>query len=147
MAGKRRAQRRTGTRRTGYVFYLIQYSYTPEAWRALVDGHVERDRARAVRELIQAFGGCLAQVRFPCAAGHVSEKLVTFGEHDVTAFAAFPSPIQAAAFSMAVSATGTVKSFRSTQVIPLEDGIAAMAQAGAKRKDASLSYRGPGEIR
>jgi len=72
---------------------------------------------------------------------------VTFGEHDVAAFVAFPSPIQAAAFSMAISATGTVKSFRSTQVMPLQDAITAMALAGAKRTDASLGYRGPGEIR
>lgn len=139
MPAKRRANKR---------FYLVQLAYTAEAWKALVDGEakgerVERDRHRAVRELVESFDGCFGELTFPSVvpAGPY-EKFVSFGEYDIVAIVAFPDEIEAAAFAMAVSASGTVKAFKTTPLLPMADGETAMAEA--KEKTTRVRYRGPG---
>jgi uncharacterized protein with GYD domain len=107
-------------------YYLVQLSYTPEAWRALTDN--PQDRQDAVTPLVERLGG-----RF------VSTKFLCFGEYDLMAIVEMPDNVNAAAFSMTISAGGAVKAFRTTPLIPMAEGIAAMRQAGA----AKAQYRGP----
>jgi uncharacterized protein with GYD domain len=146
MARKARQAGRPTPKRGSHVYYLLQYAYTAEAWRALVENTTQRDRAEAIRDLLRKFGACLGRIDFACAP-HPTEKAVLLGEHDVVAFAAFPSSRAAAAFSMAVLATGTVKYFRATPVLPFDQAIQAMDLAGGARRDSLNSYRGPGEKR
>lgn len=135
-------------RKANKRFYLVQLSYTADAWRALVDGEakgtrVERNRYRAVKELVESFDGCFGEVSFPCVSPPGPyEKFVSFGEYDIVAILAFPDEIQAAAFAMAVSASGSVRAFKTTPLLPMADGETAMATA--KEKTAKVRYRGPG---
>jgi uncharacterized protein with GYD domain len=111
-------------------FYLIQYSYTPEAWRALVTGTAERDRHKAVEPLLQSHGG-----RFPLLTFDgdspivVRDKFVAFGASDVIAIVYFPDNQRAAAFAMSVLAGGAVRSFTTTPLLTLEEAIQSMEMA------------------
>jgi uncharacterized protein with GYD domain len=113
-------------------FYLIQYSYTPEAWRALVTGTAERDRHKAVEPLLRRHGG-----RFPLLTFDgdppiiVMDKFAAFGASDVIAIVYFPDNQRAAAFAMSVLAGGAVKSFNTTPLLTLEEAIQSMDMAGA----------------
>jgi|SRR5262245_17668161 len=108
-------------------YYLVQLSYTAESWRALTAN--PQDRQDAVTPLVERLGG-----RF------VSAKFLCFGEYDLMAIVEMPDNINAAAFSMTISAGGAVKAFRTTPLIPMVDGIAAMRRAGTVK----AQYRGPG---
>jgi len=113
-------------------FYLIQYSYTSEAWRALVTGTAERDRHKAVEPLLKRHGG-----RFPLLTFEgdppitVMDKFAAFGGSDVIAIVYFPDNQRAAAFAMSVLAGGGVKSFTTTPLLTLEEAIKSMEMAGA----------------
>ncbi len=52
-----------------------------------------------------------------------------FGEYDVVAILQVPDHVSVAAFSMAVSAGGAVKSFKTTPLMSLEEGVEAMKKA------------------
>ncbi len=112
-------------------FYLIQYSYTAESWRALVMGTTERDRHKAVEPLLKRHEG-----RFPLLTFEgdppivVRDKLYKFPESDIIALVYFPDNERAAAFSMAVLAGGGVKSFNMTPLLTLEDAMRCMEMAG-----------------
>jgi uncharacterized protein with GYD domain len=113
-------------------FYLIQYSYTPEAWRALVTGTAERDRHKAVERLLNRHGGRFPRLTFdgdpPIV---VMDKFVAFGESDVIAIVYFPDNQRAAAFAMSVLAGGAVRSFTTTPLLTLEEAIQSMEMAGS----------------
>jgi len=116
-------------------FYLIQYSYTTEAWRALVRGTTERDRHKAVEPLLRQFGGRFPNLTFegdpPIT---IRDKLFIFGESDVMAIVYFPDNQRAAGFAMSVLAGGAVKSFSTTPLLTMDEGIGAMELAGAAFK-------------
>lgn len=112
-------------------FYLIQYSYTPEAWRALVTGTAERDRHKAVEPLLRQCGGRFPRLTFEGDPPIVlDDKFVAFGESDVVAIVYFPDNERAAAFAMCVLAGGAVTSFKTTPLLSLADAIKAMGVAG-----------------
>jgi GYD domain-containing protein len=119
--------------------YQVEYSYTPDAWDALLANSVERDRQRAVEGVVEALGG-----RFPRLVFDGEPKLpdvrckrFAFGEHDVIALIYFPDNEAAAAFAMLISATGAVKSFKTTLLLTMEEGIRAMERAEAAKKKAT----------
>lgn len=116
--------------------YQVEYSYTPEAWEALIAGTVERDRQRAVEDLVAALGGRFPRLVFDGEPRipDIRCKRFAFGEHDVTALIHFPDSEAAAAFAMLISATGAVKSFKTTPLLSIEEGIGAMRRAEAARK-------------
>jgi uncharacterized protein with GYD domain len=110
--------------------YMIQYSYTPEAWNAMLSGQAQRDRQRAVEELVARLGGKFPKLVFEDDyPPPIRCKKFAFGEHDVVALIYFPSNREAAAFAMLISATGSVKSFRTTPLMTIEEGIDAMQLA------------------
>ena len=95
--------------------YLLEWAYTPEAWSALV--HNPQDRIVAVRPALEALGGKFIATYF------------TFGDYDCVAIVDYPDDVSAAAFSMAVTAGGAVKSLRTRPLMSIEDGVAAMHKA------------------
>ena len=104
--------------------YLLQVAYTPDAWAAQLKS--PQNRIEAIRPAVEGLGG-----RIECA-------YIAFGEYDIVAVFEMPDNVSAAAFSMAAAAGGSVKAIKTTPLMTMEEGIAAM------RKGAAAGYRPPG---
>jgi len=105
--------------------YLVQVSYTPEAWAALIKR--PHNRLEAIGDMLRSLGGRWDVAYF------------AFGEYDVVGIAEFPDNVSAAAQSMLVSAGGSVKAVKTTPLMTIDEGIEAMRKGGA----AAASYRPP----
>ena len=132
-------------------YYLVRLSYTPTAWRELIDQTTTLDQRLApVRQLIKHLRGSLATFHFydppyddPATAPKVvQEKMVMLAEYDLLAILAVPDKAAAQAFNMAISSEPGVKKVDLTSITPLEDTIAAMPLAKSAVKGAK--YRAPG---
>lgn len=114
-------------------FYLFQFSYSPEAWDDMLRHPAIQDRISPIKEIVRALEGCFPAIHFPCAKEpkppHMKEKWITFGDYDVVTIVAFPDDETAAAFAMKVSAGGSVKTFKTTKLLPWDQGMNAMARA------------------
>jgi uncharacterized protein with GYD domain len=95
--------------------YLLQVSYTPEAWAAMLKN--PQDRSQAVEGAIQALGGTTEQF------------WLSFGEYDVVGIFQLPDSVSAAAFAMAISAGGSCKSCKTTPLLTVQEGMEAMKKA------------------
>ena len=95
--------------------YLYEVAYTPEAWAELVKK--PQDRIEAIRPAVRKLGGKIESAYF------------AFGDYDIVAIANMPDNVSAAAFSLAVSAGGSVKSIRTTPLMTIREGMQAMRQA------------------
>jgi uncharacterized protein with GYD domain len=104
--------------------YLIQASYTPESWAALIKN--PQDRNEVVRPAIERLGGRLDQF------------FLAFGAHDVVGIVEMPDNVSAAALSLAVSSSGAMKSLQTIPLMTMTEGIEAM------RKAADVDYQPPG---
>jgi uncharacterized protein with GYD domain len=106
--------------------YLFQLTYTPQAWAALLKN--PHNRTEVVKPLLQKLGGELEIAYF------------AFGDHDLVGVLNMPSNVEAAAFSLAVTAGGAIKAVKTTPLMTLDEGISAMSKAAA----AATSYAPPG---
>ena len=97
--------------------YLLQLSYTPEAWAALVQN--PQNRAKAVE-------GALAKL-----GGKMDQAYLSFGDYDVVGIMSLPDDVSAAAFSMACSAGGACRSVKTTPLLTFAEGIESMKKAAA----------------
>ena len=102
--------------------YLIRGSYTVDGIKGVLKEGGTGRRA-AVETAVKALGGKLEAFYF------------TFGAEDVVAIVDSPDNLTAAAFSMGVAATGTVRTTTTVILTPEE-----IDQAAKK----TLSYRAPG---
>ena len=103
--------------------YMFQASYTSEAWAAQMGNpHGFMERASS---LIEALGG------------KAESAYYAFGEYDIVLIAEVPDDVSMAAAALAVAAGGAIKAMKTTTLMTLEDGVAAMRKAGA------LGYRPP----
>src|SRR5690348_3406482 len=105
--------------------YLIEAGYTPEAWKLLLKK--PEDRARAIQPVIEKLGGSLQGAWF------------AFGDHDLILILEMPDNVSAAAFSLAATAGGALRSIRTTPLLDITEGIGAMKRA------AQAGYRAPGK--
>jgi uncharacterized protein with GYD domain len=101
--------------------YLIQGSYAPEAWAALLKN--PHDRSEVVRAAVEPLGGRLEQC------------WLSFGENDIVIIVQMPDNVSAAAIAIAVAATGALKSLKTTPLMSIQEGMEAM------RKAAGTNYR------
>jgi uncharacterized protein with GYD domain len=102
--------------------YLITASYTAEGLKGLLkDGGT--GRRAAVQKALEGLGGKLESIYY------------TFGDHDVIAIGDLPDNATAAAISLTVSASGSVRT-TTTPLLTAEE-----IDAAAKK---SVSYRKPG---
>jgi uncharacterized protein with GYD domain len=106
------------------ALYMIQASYTPEAWAALVKNPQKRDD--------------VTNPVFESMGGKVIANYLAFGQHDIVGIVELPDNATAAAISLAVAASGAVKSFQTTPLMTWEEGVQAMQKAG------SVGYQPPG---
>ena len=104
-------------------FYMYQVAYTPEAWAGMAKK--PQDRSRAIRPAIQQLKGRLVSF------------YLTFGEYDVVAIADMPDNETAAAFSIAASAGGALKTIKTTPLMTAQQGMEVMSKAGR------AAYRAP----
>ena len=104
--------------------YLFQLAYTGEAWGAQIGN--PQNRLEAVRPAVEGLGG------------RIESFYLAFGEYDVVAIAESPDNISVAAFSVAASAGGAVKSIRTTPLMTVDEGKEML------RKAAGSGYRPPG---
>ena len=107
--------------------YLVQLTYTPEAWTGQLKD--PQDRRAVVQPLFDRLGGRIETAYF------------AFGAHDVVLIAELPDNRSAAALSMVLTTAGTVKAIQTTPLLPIEEGLAAMQQA----VEAGAAYQAPAE--
>ena len=105
--------------------YLIQASYTAEAWKALLNK--PENRSEAVRPVIEKLGG------------RIVHSWYAFGPHDIVAIVEMPDNVSAAAFSLAQSAGGALRSLETTPLLEFSEGLEAMKRAS------KAGYRPPGK--
>jgi uncharacterized protein with GYD domain len=98
------------------AFYLIQAAYNTDGWKGLIAN--PQDRIEAIRPAVEQLDGT------------VVSGWLAFGEYDIVAIVDLPTNVSAAAFSMAVSAGGTVKGFKTTPLMSMDEAITAMELAG-----------------
>ena len=103
--------------------YLLQLSYAPETLAAFIKKPT--DRRAVITKLAEQVGGKLV--------GY----WLSLGDYDAVVIIDGPDTIGAAACSMAVSASGAFKAFKTTPLLTPEEGVAAMKKAG------TLAYKPP----
>lgn len=95
--------------------YLLQGSYTPEGWEALVKN--PQSRFDAIRPAVEKLGG------------KIDHGWLAFGEHDIVAILQMPDSVSAAALAMAFNAGGALKASKTTPLLSPEQGVEAMKKA------------------
>ncbi len=105
------------------AYSLVQATYSREARAGLINN--PHDRAAEGRQAVESLGGSLEGIWF------------AFGEYDIVALAQFPDNSSAAAFALAISATGATAARRITPLMTMDEGTEAM------RKAATADYRHP----
>jgi uncharacterized protein with GYD domain len=95
--------------------YLLQASYTAEAWARLVKK--PQNRQRVVQAAVEKLGG------------RVEGVWLAFGEQDVVVLCQMPDDVSAAAFAMAALAGGALKSIKTTPLLTTEEGLEAAKKA------------------
>jgi uncharacterized protein with GYD domain len=95
--------------------FLFQVAYTSESWATQVRQHGN------VLERIQPL--------LDACRGSVTGCFYAFGDYDLVLLADFPSDEEAAAFSLAATAGGSVKSIKTTPLLSVDQGITAMKRA------------------
>ena len=105
-------------------FYLMRFSYTPEAWARLIKK--PEDRRAVARAVVEKLGGKLHGFWYG------------FGEHDGFVLIEAPNNVSAAAFSVGISAGGSLRSAETTVLLTVEEAIEMLEKAQG------LPYRPPG---
>jgi uncharacterized protein with GYD domain len=104
--------------------YLVRFSYTPEAWKKLVQN--PEDRRGPVGDLIESLGGKMHGLWY------------AFGDHDGVILVEAPDNVSAAAVSVAASAGAGVSSIGTTVLMSVEEMLEALKKAGG------ATYKPPG---
>jgi uncharacterized protein with GYD domain len=102
----------------------MRFSYTPEAWARLIKK--PEDRRVVARTVVEKLGGKLHGFWY------------AFGEHDGFLLIEAPNNVAAAAFSVGISAAGSLRSAETTVLLTVEETIEMLEKAQG------LPYRAPG---
>jgi uncharacterized protein with GYD domain len=105
--------------------FLIEVAYTSDSWSTQV-----REQGNVLERIQPLLDGC---------NGRVDSCFYAFGDYDLILIADFPGAEEAASFSLAATAGGSVKTIRTTPLLTVEQGLAAMARA----QEAGKSYVPP----
>lgn len=104
---------------------MLQFSYSPESWAALL--RRPEDRTVAIEAFAKSLGGRLVSLHYH------------FGEYDGTAIVEAPDDATANALVLAMVASGTLRSSRTTRLYSPRDLVEALGKAG------KAAYRPPGK--
>jgi uncharacterized protein with GYD domain len=97
--------------------YLVQVSYSVEALASLIEN--PQNRTEAVRKSVKKLGGKLVGL------------WLSFGDSDVVVIVEMPDNISAAALALSVGGSGTARSIKTTPLLSVEEGLAALEKAGS----------------
>jgi len=106
--------------------YAILGGYTAEAWAKMVENPGSREAA--VRKVTDAMGAKLEQFFW------------SFGDDDYLAIVECPDDVTAAALSVAVGSSGSLRNLRTIKLITQEEGRKVLEKA----KSAKAAYAPPG---
>jgi uncharacterized protein with GYD domain len=111
--------------------YMIEAAYNTDGWKGLLAS--PQDRMKAITPAVEQLDGTVV-------AGWLA-----FGDYDIVAIVELPTNVSAAAFSMAISAGGTVKAFKTTPLLSMDEAVAAMDLAAESiYEPATAGERVPG---
>jgi uncharacterized protein with GYD domain len=99
--------------------YLIEVGYTPESWANQI-----QTKANVIDRLTPALKACGAQLECLYYA---------FGDVDVVGVIDFKTPEDAAAFALAVGSSGALRSYRTTPLLSVDQGISSLRKASKIR--------------
>ncbi len=97
--------------------YMTQFSYTREAWAALVKN--PEDRGAVFQALMEKLGGRLLDIYY------------CFGEYDGVVIYELPDNTTATAAILAAIAPGHLNATKTTVLFTMEEAMEAMGKAGA----------------
>ena len=106
--------------------YAVLGGYTAEAWAKMVENPGSREAA--VRKVTDAMGAKLEQFFW------------SFGDDDYLAIVECPDDVTAAALSVAVGSSGSLRNLRTIKLITQEEGRKVLEKA----KSAKAAYAPPG---
>ena len=95
--------------------YLMRFSYTSEAWARLIKK--PEDRRDVARAVVEKLGGKLHGFWYG------------LGEHDGYVLIEAPDNVAAAAFSVGISAGGSLRSANTTVLFTVEEAIEMLKEA------------------
>jgi len=96
--------------------YLVQVAYTSEATAALTKK--PQDRSAVVNKAVEKLGGSL------------KGAWLCFGDYDTVVVVDMPDNVSAAAFALAIGAGGSCRAVKTTPLLSVDEGMAAMKKAG-----------------
>ena len=102
--------------------FLLEVSYTPQAWAAQLERPT--NRIEALKPSLDTVGAKFESAYF------------AFGDYDIVAVIDAPDNVSAAALSLCFSAGGAVKAIKTTPLMTIDEGLEAMR----KGKDALAKY-------
>lgn len=101
--------------------FLFEVAYTSDSWAKQV-----RDQGNVLDRIQPLLNAC---------SGRADSCFYAFGDYDLVLIADFPGPEEAASFSLAATAGGAVKSLKTTPLLTVDQGIAAMRRAAEAGKN------------
>ena len=126
-------------------FYLVQLSYTADAWKQQLATPVAIERRlKVLDKMLGLLGARIVDVRGYDGDATIRGKFMSEGVDDLIAVLVFPSETEALAFSMAVSAEPGVRDIKMTPIMPLEDALKVMHTAARAREQSNYSAPGGG---
>ena len=99
--------------------YLIEVGYTPQAWSNQIDS-----QANVVDRITPAVNA---------TSGKIVCLYYAFGDSDLVGIIDVPSAEDAAAFALAVTSSGALRSYKTTPLLTVEQGIESMRRAALTR--------------
>lgn len=105
--------------------YLFQAGYTSESWAVQV-----REKGNVLERIQPLLDAC---------SGTLDTCFYAFGDYDLVLIADFPTGEDAAAFSLAATAGGSLKTIKTTPLLTVEQGLTAMERAS----EAGRNYAAP----
>lgn len=106
--------------------YMLQFSYTAEAWAALV--REPADRSQGIEKLCQAYGGRLVDLYY------------SFSDVDGVALIDVPDHAAASGVAVTALAQGHIKTYKMIPLLTAAETVHVMRKAGA------ISYSGPNSV-
>lgn len=126
-------------------YYLVQLSYTAEAWKQQLARPLDMERRwQVLDKMLANLGGQMADISYDSGGEDVAVrgKFGSEGEDDLVAILVFRGDKEALAFSMAVSAEPGVRDIRMTPITPMADALKIMQLAADARRKSDYSAPG-----
>jgi uncharacterized protein with GYD domain len=108
-------------------YYLSQASWTPEGLQAFMNN--PEQRRDLVVKAIENLGG------------KVESSFIAFGDYDMVSVLQMPDNVSAAAFAMAVSAGGMLKSVKTTPLMSVAEALEAVKKVGKSGYKTAIAGR------